>query len=935
MVLRQYARKCAYNPAVPPPILSLTVGTRLGAYEVVALIGAGGMGEVYRARDTRLKREVAIKILPDAFANDPERLARFQREAEVLATLNHPNIAQIHGVEERALVLELVEGPTLGDRIAQGPIPLDEALPVAKQIVEALGAAHERSIIHRDLKPANIKLTPEGKVKILDFGLAKALDRTDEGRNFSSAGAGSPGQDPAYVLSQSPTLTSPLMTGGGIILGTAAYMSPEQAKGKTVDKRTDVWAFGCVLFEMLNGRRAFEGEDVSDTMAAILRAEPDWKLLPAAIPEHVRLLLARCLDKDRTRRIANFEVVDFLLNDLLRSPESPPPPVSHVPPPAPWKRSAAMVAVGIAAAALGATSVWRLTPTVRTVVTRFAYQLPDDQQFTNTGRRAVAISTDGIHIAYVANQRLYLKSLWDADARVIAGTALDAVTTPTFSPDGNNLVFWASSDDTLKRISTDGGTAITLCPATNPVGLAWDGDTVIFGQLGRGILRVAANGGTPEVIVPPKKGEVLGVGEMLPDSRTLLYIAGTGAESDLETTGEVVVQAIGSSERKTLLKATYAQYLPTGHILYFSNGVIFAVRFDVKRLEIVGSPVPVIEGVRRGGAIAAGGAGGAPHFAVSANGTIVYIPGAVSLDNNRRLDLAWLDQKGAVERFKFPPRGYDFPRLSPDGRQLAVGIEEGGGADIWVYDIAKSDNIRRLTFGGKNRFPLWSADSRRIAFQSDREGDAGIFWQLSDGSGIAERLTKAEKDMAHVPQDLSMDGRTLLVAVQEREVQRLWTMALADRKMSAFGQVQSTMPTPVNAAISPDGRWIAYASNESQRDMVYVQPFPASGARYEIGAGRNPFWARDGQTLYFSPGPITSFSAVSVTTKPGFSFSPPRSIPRPAAQLRQTMPRNYDIARDGSRFVIVINADDVATGTNSLRLVLNWFEELKQRVPSN
>jgi dipeptidyl aminopeptidase/acylaminoacyl peptidase len=458
---------------------------------------------------------------------------------------------------------------------------------------------------------------------------------------------------------------------------------------------------------------------------------------------------------------------------------------------------------------------------------------------------------------------------------------------------------------------------------------------VLFGQAGRGILRVAATGGTPEVVAAQRNGEIASmVGGMLPDGSTLLYVVWSGEKSDLEETGQVVVQAIGSKERKTLLRAGHAQYVPTGHIVYFSRGVLFAVRFNPTSLEVVGEPVPLIEGVRRGGTLFASDSGFAPHVSVSANGTVVYIPGNVTSANTRRLDLAWLDQKGTLEQFKLPPRGYDFPRLSPDGRQLAVGIEDGREADIWVYDIVKPASIRRLTFGGKNRFPEWSADSRRVAFQSDREGDAGIFWQLADGSGTAERLTRADKNTAHIPQDLSSDGKTLLFAIQENDLQRLWTMGIADRRMTQFGEVASSLLTPVNAALSPDGRWIAYATAQSNRDTVYVQPFPASGARYEIGPGRNPFWSPDGKTLYISPGPSTSFAAVNVTTTPGFSFSTPRSIPRPAAQLRQTMPRNYDIAHDGSRFVIVINADDVGVNTNSVHVVLNWHEELKRLVPA-
>ena len=505
--------------------MALTAGTRLGQYEILAPLGAGGMGEVYRGRDTKLDREVALKILPDAFTNDPERVARFRREAQVLAALNHPHIAAIYGLDEangsQFLVLELVDGESLDARLARGPIPVDESLEIARQIAEALEAAHEKGIIHRDLKPANVALTGDGQVKVLDFGLAK-LGVTDK--------AGATGAVRPDGALDSPTITSPtMMTAVGMILGTAAYMSPEQAKGLTADKRSDAWAFGCVLYEMLTGKRAFAAEDVSDTLAAVLRGEADWTALPAHVSPATRLLLQRCLEKDRKKRIADISIARFLINEpaivTLDAGVAPAPSKPL------WRRAIPFTATAVFAAALVAGVAWTLRPSSTPLtISRFTIPLPEGQVFTNDGRHVLAISPDGTRIVYVANVRLHLRSMSDLEATPIPGTeSRQGVLNPVFSPDGGSVAFWVADDRMIKRIAINGGAAVNICPAERPSGIAWDASGILFGQGRDGIKRVAAAGGEPETLVRVSDGEIAHGPQMLPDGRSVLFTVATGS----------------------------------------------------------------------------------------------------------------------------------------------------------------------------------------------------------------------------------------------------------------------------------------------------------------------------------------------------------------------------------------------------------------------
>ena len=902
--------------------MTLAAGARIGPYEILSALGAGGMGEVYRARDAKLNRDVALKVLPTAFALDSDRLARFKREAQVLASLNHPNIAAIYGFEEsnsssgaaqQALVLELVEGPTLADRIAQDAIPLDEALPIARQIAEALEAAHEQGIVHRDLKPANIKLRPDGTVKVLDFGLAKAMD---------------PMSSPIADVTASPTITSPAMTAMGVILGTAAYMSPEQAKGRRADKRSDVWAFGAVLYEMLSSRRAFKGDDTSDTLAAVLRQDIDWTALPVTTPASVRHLLARCLERDVRRRLRDIGEARIVLDDrteLARSVDADVP--AFAPSPFSWRRPIPVVITAIVAGALASAATVYFRPSqAPLVVTRFPITLGEGQSVGSSGRQAIAISPDGTLTAYAGFPRLYLRSMSGLEARPIAEPdAGGFVGHVVFSPDGRSVAFWSSGDQTLKRVAVSGGTAVTICRADRPLGVNWGTDGIVFGQSNIGIMRVSPDGGTPQVLVSVKDGDEAQSPQILPGGETVLFtlVAGTGLSGER---ARIVTQSLKSGDRKTLVDGgTNGRYLPTGHLAYAIDGVVFAVPMDLRHLEVTGGPVPMIEGVRR--------AGGGADFVVSNTGTLAYVPGAVS-NLSTQADLALFDRKGGVERLKLSPGAYEHPRVSPNGKQITFATHDEKQSRVWIHEVGSTTSMRQLTFGGRNRFPVWSADGQRVAFQSDREGDLGIFWQRADGSGLAERLTKPEQGLSHVPESWSPREQRFLFSVTKGSTVSLWTFDLQSAKAAPFADVQS--PNRINAAFSPDGRWVTYNVTEGAMTGIFVQPFPATGVKYQIATGTavHPVWSRDGREIISQP--QGGRQAVhTITTQPSFSFSPPALMPRGFVNLGPTSQRNYDVMPDGRILGVVSAGLTQAAGAQPIQIVLNWFEELKQRVPSS
>ncbi len=925
--------------------MPVPIHTKLGAYEVTSHIGSGGMGEVYRARDSKLGRDVAIKVLPDQFARDPERLARFQREAKLLASLNHPNIATIHGLEQSGgthfLVMELVPGDTLLEKVAGGrPVPVEEALTIARQIAEALEAAHnsEKGVIHRDLKPANVKVTPEGRVKVLDFGLAKAF-------------AAEPTQEEA---GNSPTL-SMAATVQGVIMGTAAYMSPEQARGKHVNKATDIFAFGAVLYELLTGKQAFQGDDVSDILAAVIRAEPDWTALPAEVSPAIRAVLARCLAKDRGQRMRDIGDVQLVLNGAFEAPAQPAgaaTPSAAASRPL-WKR-AIPIAAAVVASALAGGAVWTLTPPApSSPVTRFALALGEGQQFAITNAQLLDVSPDGTRLVYAAGNQLYLRSMSDLEARPLAGTqqAPSNPVSPVFSPDGQSIAFYSTVDQAIKKIAVSGGAAITLCPADGTAlgRMNWDAGGIVFHQFGKGIMRVSANGGQPETLVGVKEGEVMQSPQVLPGGEWLLFTSATGAPGNMTADtwdkAQIVVQSLNSSERKTLVSGgSDGFYVPSGHIVYAVGGVLFAVPFDLSRLAVTGGPVPVVEGVRRSLIITNRSA--VAQFSVSSTGSLVFAPGPVSVSTSSPMSIGFFDRKGGGELLKIAPGFYQLPRMSPDGKRIAVGSDDGKEASIWIYDLSGTSSMRRLTFEGQghNRFPVWSPDSQRVAFQSDREKDLGIFWQRADGAGIAERLTMADEGSFHIPESWAAgaDGERLLYNAGKGGETALWALSLKDGKAAPFDAVRSTAAALTGAVFSPDGRWVAYASREGRTSSaVYVQPFPPTGAKYQISRdaddGHHPIWSPDGRELVFTPGAFSRLDAVRVATQPSFTFGEAVPVPRTFQNTGPALERPYDFSRDGQRFLGLVDTavtQGGATAAPRIQVVLNWFEELKAKAPT-
>jgi eukaryotic-like serine/threonine-protein kinase len=938
--------------------LPVTPGTRLGPYEIAAQIGVGGMGEVYLATDTNLARQVAIKVLPASVAADPDRLARFDREARTLAALNHPNIAAIYGLERSngitALVMELVEGPTLADIIAgdrqsaigdrsgsahrpsptaHGPraLPLDEALAIARQIAEALEAAHEQGIIHRDLKPANIKVRPDGTVKVLDFGLAKAIE---------PVGAISPG------VTHSPTITTPAMTQAGLILGTAAYMSPEQAKGQPADKRSDVWAFGCVLYEMLTARRAFDGEDVSDTLAAVLRGEPAWGALPDGLPPAILELIQRSLAKDRRRRIADVAVALFVLTGpsqasrvtrTKRANAVTGHPIAAI--------AAALVAiVGIAAGGwwMGA----RSRPAEPKLVARFGVQLRGDEQFSNVGGNLIALSPDGKYLAYIANRRLNVRHLDRLESIPIRGTEFDAspvatMRSPFFSPNGQWIGF--SQEGQIKKVSINGGAPVPIVPAVNASGYAWEDDGTILFAEGDNILRVPEAGGTPEVIVASVKGRVQSL-QLLPGKRTILFTVFPEMTANAEGTAEIVVRSLDTGQQQTLIRGGIAaRYVPTGHLVYFAAGTLLAVSLDLRALALSGAPVPVAEDVAS--LESPGGAATTAHIAMSPSGTLAYVAGSFNTSVPRTL--VWVDRLGKEESLGVPERPYVYPRLSPDGSRIAVTVNDQE-QDIWIWDVGRK-TLRRFTIDpAEERYSAWTPNGKRIAFGSHRGGEAGMWWQAADGTGTPERLGGFPFNRYRnlQPTTISPDG-SRLVATATGRPPNLWILTLnGDPQPTPLLQTGSSPrdigsnSTERNAEISPDGHWIAYESLEAGQFDVYVRPFPdVTGGKWPVSTngGSQPLWARSGKELFFidSSGALTG---VRVDGQSSFTIGTPAkildssyvwSVPTYAGRM-------YDISPDGQRFLMLKESSlpDRTSRPRSITVVQNWFEELKRLVPT-
>ena len=774
------------------------IGKTLSHYKVLEKIGQGGMGEVYRAEDTTLDREVAIKVLPEQFTKDPQRLARFEREAKLLASLNHPNIAAIYGFEHsddmHFLVLELVPGETLAERVAKGPLPVEEALEVCRQIAEGVEAAHEKGVIHRDLKPANVKVTPEGQVKILDFGLAKAFEA----------------EAPVTDISQSPTLTEE-MTRAGVILGTAAYMSPEQAKGKAVDKRADVFAFGSVLYELLTGKRAFEGETITETIAAVLKSEPDWKRLPADTPWRIKELLEDSLQKEVRDRPHDISYARIQVKKALKEPVTAlPMSEGATAPPALWKRGSAWSLTGLAILMAGLI-LWNLPTTDPTTststppVVRSLEALPDDLRLADLNRGVVALSPDGTHLAYAATRAgttmLFLRAMAQLEAQPIPGT--ENGTFPFFSPDGQWLGFFA--DSKLKKVLVSGGAPVILSdvPSAN-ASASWGAVETIELKpfVNSALFQVSVEGGTPQPLTTLDSANSESdhrSPQVLPDARTVLFTVVSAGDS------QIVVQSLETEERRVVLEGvTGARYVPTGHLVYPQAGTLMAMAFDLEQLEVTGSPVPILQGIIELGPVAQ-----FANFAFSDTGTLVYF--STDTDPRQERTLVWVDRKGAEESLETPPRPYRFPRLSPDSQKVAVTIQvKDQSSNISVYDIRR-DAWTQLTFE-QGSFPLWTPDGKRIVFSSTRLGPQNMFWKPADGTGVVERLS--ESALQHTAHSWSPDGKFLaFTEVHPTSSGDIWVLPVeGERTPWTFLQTPSS---ETGVVFSPDGHWVAYRSNES------------------------------------------------------------------------------------------------------------------------
>jgi eukaryotic-like serine/threonine-protein kinase len=893
--------------------MALQPGTRLGPYEILALLGRGGMGEVYRARDERLNRHVAIKVLPEHLANDSERLARLRREAQVLAALNHPHIAHIHGLEEAngvpALVLELVEGSTLAERMANGPLPLSEAIEIAKQIADGLEAAHEKGVIHRDLKPANVKITPAGIVKLLDFGLAKAVSGDGVEPDLSMVTAAG--------------------TQAGVVLGTAAYMSPEQARGRPVDKRTDVWALGCVLFEMLSGRRPFAGDTLSDTIAGILTQDPDWDALPADMPSTILVLLRRCLEKESKRRLRDIGDARIELDDAKGAPSGN---IPREEPTAVTRRTAiaALAGAAVGAVATGAFAIgrYRNDATLRSL-TRFAIPLPGASVMTASFNKRVAISPDGTYLACnLTPNNLVIRSIGALEMKPPVEGARGV---PFFSPDSRWLGYFSSDAPwRLQKVALSGGGATTICSTENFSGGTWAADDMIYfvPAVPGGLARVAAAGGDPVSVVNVDidRGERLfKYPHALPGGTAVLLTVGT-VDSESFDDAQIVVVSLRTGEKRVLVHGgTSPCYSSTGHVVYARNGSLFAVPFDLNRLEVTGQPVMVLEGVLMSRNT------GVANFDTSLTGDLVYVPGR-AVGGARTLH--WVDRSGRAEALPLPPRAYLHPRLSPDATRLAIEVE-GSDHDVYVFDF-RSGVFSNLTADGVSHWPVWSPDGQRIGYRSGPMGRFRIFEVPADRSGPPAQVLRA--DVSQSLGSYAPDGRAMLFTMnlQTSAPPKIAVASLdGDQTPRTLDDSRYAQGSP---KISPDGRHLAYCTNESGRPQVYVRAFPGPGPVVQVSSdgGTDPVWRRDGRELFHRNG--DSMIVVPVTAAASFSAGRPQQLWKgsyshgmgSSCGAPGLTSSNYDVTPDGQRFLMVRDEDVEKEAAREFIVVQGWGSELSR-----
>ncbi len=880
---------------------SLSPGDRIGPYEVIGLVGAGGMGEVYRARDNRLHRDVALKIVAPRFALDPARLARFEREAQILAALNHPNIATLYGLEEarglQALVLELVEGETLVDRLASQPtgFHLRDAVGIAQQMAAGLEAAHESGIVHRDLKPANIALRPDGTVKLLDFGLARALE----------SHAGSDSADRTITAGE---------TGIGTIVGTTAYMSPEQARGQTVDKRTDIWSFGVVLYEMLTGRRAFQGGTTSDTIAAILSLEPDWRPLAEGTPAQVRTLLQRCLEKDPRRRLRDIGDARIELDALVASQSSSATDTARAGERAHARKDrtglrrlarggavVALIAVGFAAAA------WLRPPTETSAgAVQMTALLPPGVSVTRGPGKvlSLALSPDGRTLVVAGTDangpRLYQRTLGRLEATPLSGT--EGALSPFFSPDGAWIGFFA--DRRLKRVPAGGGAAVDIAANLSgyPAGASWGNDNRIVFAAGylSPLWVVDADGGTPEPLTRPSAGQGHRFPVILPDGRTVLFNEGSWIHA---------IELASGRQTDRLVEGTGPSYAAGGHLILSRGTTLLAAPFDPERLELTGPVIPIVQGVAR--ELSSGGA----HVAVSRGGTLAYVPAA------QEYALALMAPDGSERLLSQAPLLQN-PQFSPDGQRLVVSTTRRAGEppDLWIHDLGSAAPPSRLTFDG-GRAPVWTPDGASITYSHPVPSDgSGIYTRSADGRGDPRpivRLASFHWLVGWTPagtlaygmmEDIAADGisRSSILALEKSE----------SRHVVGPGGTWG-------GRLSPDGRWLAYYLNDSGDFEIYVSPFPNTGSRWLIAEGTDPSWSPDGTDVYYRSG--TRLMAARLDTASGVRVLSRRLVFEP---FTPPLYDDYDIHPDGKTLALVRPAGD-ARG-REITLVLDWLTELQR-----
>jgi eukaryotic-like serine/threonine-protein kinase len=862
--------------------MAILPGRRLGPYEILSAIGAGGMGEVYRARDTRLDRIVAIKVLPTHLADRPELRERFEREARTIASLNHPHICTLHDIGQQDgtdyLVMEYLEGETFAQRLIKGPLPLEQVLKYAIEIADALDKAHRKGITHRDLKPGNIMLTKSG-TKLLDFGLAKLKQEVAT----------------AIPDSQLPTMKS-AVTAEGTILGTLQYMAPEQLEGKEVDPRTDIFAFGAVVYEMATGKRAFEGKSQASLIAKILEIDPPpISALQPMTPPALDRVVRKCLAKEPEKR---WQATSDVCDELK------------------W------IAEGGSQASVASLATSSLKPAPPGPVSRFVVTLPSGQQLAGLDSGpTVALSRDGTHLAYVARQggtqQIYLRAMDNLEPRPIPGT--EGAVNPFFSPDGQWVGFFAGQE--LKKVYVSGGTALTLGKIVTPVGASWgDQGVIAFAPSFNTILQQVPDvGGTPQPLTRFEEGEVSQRWpEFLPGGKAVLFVATLSGIAFGNV--HIAVQSVGEGERRNLVQgATQPRYTPSGHLVYAQGGNLMAVPFDPQRLQVTGTAVPVEDGVLQSRTT------GAAQYSFSATGSLAYVPGGVQSAQSK---LVWVSRNGAEQPVAAPASAYMFPRLSPDGQRVAVAIAEQG-IQLWLYDLSR-ETLTRFTFEGSlNYAPLWTPDGKRIAFESSKEGPLNIFWQQADGSGGLERLTTSEH--INAPMSWSLDAQLLaFTEVTPTTGLDIWVLRMSDRKAQPF------LRTPFNEAaprFSPDGRCLAYMSDESDRYEIYVQPYPGPGGKWQISTegGTEPAWNPNGRELFYRSG--DKMMAVDIATQPSFAAGKPRMLFEGQYGSAPVPIANYDVAPDGQSF-LMLKPSEAAAAPTQINVVQNWFEELKQKVPT-